>query len=270
MATTAGTLGPALRRQLPLVAWLAALAGAITVLLVLGGGQLAAPPLTAPGRWSGWLAAREPVVAAAAVLRVLVLAVAWYLVGITTVSLVAHLARAARLVRLADALSVAIVRRVVQHAVGATLAGTVLSSSVGGAPAHVTTLAAGSELSAPAPTDAIAMQALGADGDVLAMVPSPADGGVVAMRHLADDPPAAARPATHEVEPGEHLWSIAEDALAAAWGRPPSDAEVAPYWRAVIAENRDVLATPDDPDLIFPGQVVTLPPPPPAPGASPG
>lgn len=258
------------RRPLPLVAWLGTLAAAIVLLLLLGGGQLATPPLTDAGAWGDWLDAREPVVAAAALLRLLVLGVAWYLVGITTVSLVAHLARAARLVRLADALSVPIVRRVVQQAVGAALAGAVLSTSTPAAPSVTSLLAAGDEISAAAPDDGVAMRALdGDDGVVIAMAHAPADAGVATMAHLSDpDATVAAADATHEVVAGDHLWSIAEDALAAAWGRAPSDGEVEPYWRAVIAANRDVLATPDDPDLIFPGQVVTLPPVPPRPGTA--
>ena len=254
-------------RRGPLIAWLATLAGAIALLLLLGDGQLATPALTEPGAWGDWLADREPVVAAAGILRLLVLAVAWYLLGITTVSLVAHVARAARLVRIADALSVPIVRRVVQQAVGATLAGAVLSTSVAAPAPAPSLLAAGDTMAAEAPGDPLAMHALDdAGGDVLAMTAEPAGADVVTMAHLDDAPP---RPSagTHEVRPGDHLWSIAEDTLAAAWGRPPTDDEVEPYWRAVVEANRDVLATPDDPDLIFPGQVVTVPPPP-APGGS--
>jgi nucleoid-associated protein YgaU len=42
----------------------------------------------------------------------------------------------------------------------------------------------------------------------------------------------------------------------------PSDAEVDDYWTRLIAANRDRLAHGDDPDLVFPGQVFDLPPPP--------
>jgi nucleoid-associated protein YgaU len=49
--------------------------------------------------------------------------------------------------------------------------------------------------------------------------------------------------------------------LASAWGRPPSDAEIVPYWRQLIEVNRAVLADRDNPDLIFPGQLFTVPAP---------
>jgi nucleoid-associated protein YgaU len=34
---------------------------------------------------------------------------------------------------------------------------------------------------------------------------------------------------------------------------------VAPYWRALLEVNRHVLADPDNPDLLFAGQVLSLP-----------
>ncbi len=69
------------------------------------------------------------------------------------------------------------------------------------------------------------------------------------------------------VKPGEHLWSIARWSLEDNWGRPPSDAEIEPYWRAVVQTNRSRLADPNNPDLILPGQELALPPIPTAPEA---
>lgn len=62
------------------------------------------------------------------------------------------------------------------------------------------------------------------------------------------------------VERGDHLWHIAESTLATAWGRPPTDAEVDPYWRSVIESNRSRLVDHDNPDLITIGQRFALPP----------
>jgi nucleoid-associated protein YgaU len=66
-------------------------------------------------------------------------------------------------------------------------------------------------------------------------------------------------PATRVVQHGDHLWSISQATLTEAWGRVPTDAEVHRYWRSVIAANPTVT----DPDLLFAGQRVTLPPCPP-------
>jgi nucleoid-associated protein YgaU len=58
---------------------------------------------------------------------------------------------------------------------------------------------------------------------------------------------------------GDHLWSISEGHLTDAVGDTPTDAEIARYWRRVIDANRDRLRS-GDPDLIYPGETVRLPP----------
>jgi nucleoid-associated protein YgaU len=52
------------------------------------------------------------------------------------------------------------------------------------------------------------------------------------------------------VQPGDHLWNIAERT---------APADVATYWRRLVELNRPRLADPDNPDLLFPGDVVVLP-----------
>lgn len=64
---------------------------------------------------------------------------------------------------------------------------------------------------------------------------------------------------TWTVQPGDHFWSIAERVLADRWQRPPTLAEIDGYWRVLIAGNRTRLADRDNPDLLFPGQILTLP-----------
>ncbi len=61
------------------------------------------------------------------------------------------------------------------------------------------------------------------------------------------------------VEPGDHLWKISASHLEAVFDRPAELEEIDPYWRVVIETNRALL-TSGDPDLIFPGEVITLPP----------
>jgi hypothetical protein len=78
--------------------------------------------------------------------------------------------------------------------------------------------------------------------------------------------PAPSRPGTepswtrvHVVVPGDNLWLIARGEVSRATGtNRPTDAEIAPYWRRLIAENRTTLRS-GDPSLIFPGEVVALP-----------
>jgi len=83
-------------------------------------------------------------------------------------------------------------------------------------------------------------------------------------------PPAPATPAPaptagamHAVTRGEHLWSIAAGQVARATGRPPADlspADVALYWLRVVELNRHRLHS-GNPNLVYPGEVVELPPP---------
>lgn len=61
------------------------------------------------------------------------------------------------------------------------------------------------------------------------------------------------------VAPGDNLWLIARASLTRAFGRRPHDTDVARYWHALIAQNRSTLRS-GDPSLIFPGEIVTLPP----------
>jgi nucleoid-associated protein YgaU/DNA-binding SARP family transcriptional activator len=61
------------------------------------------------------------------------------------------------------------------------------------------------------------------------------------------------------VKPGDNLWVVAERQLAAARGSDPGDAEIRPYWQQVIEANRDRLVSPGNPDLILPGQPLTMP-----------
>lgn len=65
--------------------------------------------------------------------------------------------------------------------------------------------------------------------------------------------PPAAR-AGWVVRPGDSLWSIAE----ATVGGPPE--RVAAYWARLVRANRPTLPDPADPSLLFPGDVVLLPP----------
>lgn len=77
----------------------------------------------------------------------------------------------------------------------------------------------------------------------------------------APPPDPGPLPGTEQVtvQPGESFWTVAERLTAARLDRPVDDAEVLEPWLALIEANRDRLTDPDDPDLLFPGQVLRLP-----------
>jgi hypothetical protein len=67
------------------------------------------------------------------------------------------------------------------------------------------------------------------------------------------------RPLTWLVRPGDHLWSISGEHLAIVLDRAPTPEEHARYWVHVIDGARPVIRS-GDPDLIYPGEEIPLPP----------
>jgi hypothetical protein len=64
---------------------------------------------------------------------------------------------------------------------------------------------------------------------------------------------------TWTIQPGQHFWAVAEHLVTDRLGRPPTDAEIVPYWHRLIEANRDRLRDRNNPDLVFPSQVLVLP-----------
>ncbi|MGH8899498.1 MAG: LysM peptidoglycan-binding domain-containing protein [Egibacteraceae bacterium] len=316
------------RQLLPLLAWVAALGAAIGLLLLMGRGGLSTPSVLEPSAWPAWATGRDPLEVAFAVLRLVGLAAAWYLLGATTIGVVARLLRWGRLIDAADILTVPSVRRLLQTALGLGLAtaavtGTTMGHGVApdspGAVVAVQDAAAIVPISTPGPVSpatstqvppAVAAQALqpvstlappSVSGEALPSLSVPASPAVsgqapsplpataalavpavpataaLAVPAVAAPAPqpvaapavsAAERPApapqergTYVVRHGDHLWGIAEETLEKAWGYPPTDEQIVPYWQQLIEINRAVLVDPGNPDLILPGQTFTVPPP---------
>jgi hypothetical protein len=63
---------------------------------------------------------------------------------------------------------------------------------------------------------------------------------------------------SYTVADGDNLWEIAAGHLATVLDRQPSAGEIGDYWRTVISVNRDTLRS-SDPNLIYPGEIITLP-----------
>jgi hypothetical protein len=64
------------------------------------------------------------------------------------------------------------------------------------------------------------------------------------------------------VAEGQTLWTIARDQLAKASGEgsgEPTNQEVTQYWAKVVEANQGRLES-GDPDLIYPGEEIILPP----------
>lgn len=305
-----------------LVLWVVALVVGTALFHAIGDGPLSAPPLD-PAAWSAWAEGRDPLVAVFAVLRLLVLALSWYLVGATSVGILARVLRAASLVRIADALTVPALRRSLQAALGVSLATAMVVSSVptlDPSPREISTVALGAaddDLVRFAAVQDVAQDVAqdvtrgGAQDVAQVTLVAAGEGDRITLRHVESvDPPVPlplellerARDAAaggspdgppspspqdpvaerdedrnprqgsgdggasenqastdHSVVAGESFWTIAQDVLAGQLDRAPSDAEVVTYWGALVESNRDRLVDRDNPDLIFPGQLLQIP-----------
>jgi hypothetical protein len=235
------------------------LAAAIVGLVVLDRGPLAPPPLTSIDDLDAWLDARSPAVAVFALVRLVCLGLAGYLLALLGLSLLARLTRSPPMRRVADAATPPGLRRATAALFGVGLVGAASTSLLDRGAGPTETLAVVDRLLPGEPTERLVPldeDGTAADGQatVRLLPPHATTPGV---------PAAPAAPALEPwlVQPGDHLWSIAESHLGDALGRIPTDAEIAPYWRRLIEHNRLRLADPDEPDLIFPGQVFELPPP---------
>jgi hypothetical protein len=240
------------RRAVVLAGWVVML-GAAAAVLQLAGAALPAPPLGAPSRWSDWLSDRDPVVIAFAALRLLALGLAWYALVVTVAGALARLLAAAHLAAGLDRLTLPPLRRVLAATMSVGIGTASLGPAAAGAaprPAAVATVQGSTTTTTTAPPgDSVTMRELPPSGE--AAPPQPLVEPVV-------EPPSER---TWTVRPGECFWSIAEDVLASTLGRPPTVPEVVPYWRELIDANRAALADSENPDLVFPGQVFTLPAP---------
>lgn len=248
------------------LALVGALVGIVAALHALGHGPLAGPPTGSVDEAIAWASEGDPIVVALALFRLLALAVAAHLALTTALGAVGHLVRRPELVRAADAWTMPMFRGALRRAAGLGLsAAAALSAPVPGAQATAP--------NAHAETGTATMRAV--PSTVVVLAPTDTEGGGIATMRLIppttgestvtlverDDPPPA--PPTspvdasrrHVVRPGDHLWQLSADAVAESLGRPPTDAEVAGHWRRVVAANPHLV----DPDLLHPGDEVTIP-----------
>lgn len=213
-------------------------------------------PFGEPGRWSAWLDANGPVVGAFALLRAAALVALCYLAGITILGLLLRMAGAVRLVACTDRLTVGPVRRLLA---GISLGVTAVTAVAVAGPATMVQAAVAQAAPAPPVTSGLTMHRLGpgettAPQAVPLPAPTPVPGAAIA-------PPADEGRGRWTVRPGDCFWTIAESVLTSSWNRAPTDAEIVPYWQRLIAANRSALASPGDPNLIYPGQVFEIPAP---------
>lgn len=222
-----------------------ALASALTGGLWAAGRKgLRAPPVFDPAAAGRWWHQAGPLIAALGVVRagLLVMSAGW-LAALVAATVPASRSRLGRVVPTRIRTGAA-ARLFLGLATGAAAGACGASGGGGQAP--------------PAPVLAQLMPAAGRpapSGPPARVRPAPAPPQPSVSRPEVVSRPA---PARWIVRPGDDLWSIAAaTAGAGSRGRRVPERAVASYWLQVIEVNRGWLR---DPDLIFPGDVVTLPP----------
>ena len=240
-----------MRRRMGLVIVLGALIGATIALHRLAG--------TFPG---SALTDGPLEVALGAAARLLGLTIAYWLLASTVLYLLASLARIPQAVRAIAPLTWRPLRRFIDGGLASSVAiAMALPTQASVAPGYVPVPASDPVMEPTTTTlviettPTIATSEVSPPIDILYLPIEPLPAAAVAT---------ADRPQTVETEhvvvmPGDNMWLLAERRLSDLLGRPPGDHETAPYWLAVIGANKDRIRS-GDPDLIFPGEVLVLPP----------
>jgi nucleoid-associated protein YgaU len=221
------------------------------------------------GRWLGNAPPEDAVVA---VVRLVGMVLAGWLLATTTLYLLARLSRIPTLVAGVEWATLPGVRRLVDAAVAASVVG---GAIVGAHPA-------GAQVPAPPPI-VVQLDATTTSTPAHLYVPVPAGDGrpvtattpaatpatprPATATELLPVPPPAVRPVpaadnTHTVVAGDNLWTIAAAELSRQSGRTPdhlAEAEIRNYWIKVIDANRGRLLS-GNPNLIYPGEQIVRPP----------
>lgn len=257
--TTAADDRPDLTPQVVLPVLMAA----VLILQLSGSTPLVPSPIASLHAWSSWIG-RDPVPAAFACIRLAAIVACYHLIAMQLLALVSRWLDEPRLRHTAERLTPRAVSTGARRLAGIGLAA-------------VTTVALPANRAQAEPAEGTAMLRVvdeGAGTASITVVPPASSGGIT--DDAAQDPGTAAvrvtRPAApapevpdpapagpageHVVEPGDHLWSIAESTVATTTGEPGAHLAVERYWRQLLVANPDLA----DPDLLFPGDVITLPP----------
>ena len=250
------------------------------VIAILALHRLGTGPLALPRQWSNpalsdWARDRDPVTIALVVFRLMVLAAAYHLAITTAIAIAGRIMHLPSWVAAADSWTLPPLRSTWGRLAGLGLTATAaLTPQLSAATAATRPTATIQFVDTP--------DDIGPSRQAILRTSDPGPSTGTATLRLLDEPvdandlgdnapeeprtppaesatePAGARvdATVHLVQPGDHLWSIAEMQLTDHLGRPAADAEIVPYWQGLIAANPQVV----DPDLIYPGQSLDVPP----------
>jgi nucleoid-associated protein YgaU len=239
------------RLQLALVGLGAA--GAVAVLLRAGHGTLAGPRVDGWASVEVWYDAVGAATAAVATLRLLAIGLAAWLLLCAVLQLAGTFSPLRAIRPVADVVSPQGLQCLARGAAGLALTAVLVGPPAPVDPAGTAVMEALDEeepATTSTTTDPTTTTSSTSPPAVPASGPAPAEG-----------PGPAARPSPAPdvvvVERGDSFWSLAVDAVA----DDPARGEVGDYWRRLVTANRARLVDPTNPDLLYAGQVLSLPAP---------
>ncbi|MGC1512799.1 MAG: LysM domain-containing protein [Acidimicrobiales bacterium] len=274
--------------------WVAGLAAIVTGLAGVGA-QLAPPPdLLEPGTWYAWVSGRTALDAFFALARLIVLGLGVHLLISSILVVAAQLRPRGLCARVVGRVALPLLQRSIRSMMGVgllgvTTVGPVLTGASPSAGATTVDVATAHRVPTPevtSPEVAPPIMARLHDSRVdtapvpttsptttvpttspTTTVPTTTSPTTTVLRAdpsvpvTGEDTPPATGGSEWTVRPGDHLWGIAESVMAEHGFHRASEADIARYWAALIAANRDRLADAANPDLIFTDQVLLVPAP---------
>jgi hypothetical protein len=238
-----------------------ALLALVFVVLALAGSAVDPPHALLAGPWDAF----DPLLTTAAVLRAGAMAACGWLALITLLDLLALAMRLHPLHRLVTRLAPRAWRSLVLRpvAVAALAIPQVVVPVASIAPAAAEAAAVAPDDVHRVPAAVLEMRRHSEGERIITMsvhAPVPGTPSPAPDQGSTSHEPGVADHTTWIVGAGENLWSIAAAHLGEALGRRPSPSEVTPYWQAVIAINRSALPDPSNPDLLYRGIALAMPP----------
>lgn len=259
-----------LQNRLEVFLWFASLVCGLVILQLLG--DTYSLPNSSIDAYKEWAETTDTIIVVFSILRVVAISAIAYLLAATVICAIAHRTSRRRLIRVIDAITVPSARSFALRLASISAVGTVVmpahhAYASADTPAIVESASTASPSELP-PTlrmmDRNETAPVASTTTSVGVAPTttsqtaPID--MLEPTSINETPEPIATHIPYVVGKGENFWTIARDYLAVKLNRQPDDVEITSYWRQLIEHNRQELKNQTNPNLIFPGQKISLPP----------
>ncbi len=255
-----------------LFGWIGFLAAIIVVLSTMDLGLSTPPEIFETSNWLAWVQTHTAFDAFVALARVVVLVLGCYLLVVSILVFCTQANSTGLAARLVDYVALPALRRglrsmMVPAIVGMTTIGSGFVSVPVGASSGDLTVQTAPEAVPPMMTR---IDKTGADNELATTTSPTTTSPTTTVRppivmavptEQSKTPTAPIVQGVREwkVQPGDHLWGIAEKVMAEVGVADTDHPRIARYWETLVAANRDRLEDRANPDLIFADQALVIP-----------